>query len=138
MWRPRREKYRKNHEWKKKETWVDESRKNGEIWLVGLSIGELKEKQLEGIILGIKRELKKEKYKIRVGVYPHRGKTSKGLQSKMGKGKGEVDYYYGRIIRGKRIIGLKMEEGIRRKGRRALEIAKSKIGVRTRIEEGWS
>jgi ribosomal protein L16/L10AE len=52
----------------------------------------------------------------------------------MGKGKGSIDSYYGRVIRGSKIIELEVTGGNLAGAVRALKKVKGKLGQGTRIE----
>lgn len=74
----------------------------------------------------MKRSVKGKK-KIKRGVNRERNMTKKGLQSKMGKGKGERKTNYVRISRGTKIVG------ISRRVRKVMKRIISRVGIATAI-----
>lgn len=139
MNRPKRTKYDLNHDLHIKNNWKRAGLSIGKegtsiVRLIGLYTGRITEEQWKTIILGIKREIKSREVKIKIGVRLNRGRTSKGLQSKMGKGKGSIESYYGRVVRGSKIIELETTRLNGKAAIRALKKVKAKLGQGGRIE----
>lgn len=67
---------------------------HGEYGLQTIEGGRLKDAQLDCIRTNLKRLLKAEKEaKLHLNVFPDRPITAKGNGTRMGKGKGAVDYF---------------------------------------------
>ena len=62
-------------------------------------------KQLENLVRGIKK-LTSKKQKIYLKSFPHKVATSKGLNSRMGKGKGNSTGYFASVSAGQPLFGL--------------------------------
>ncbi len=64
----------------------------GEYGLSAQSIGFITSRQIESARVSINRELKKEG-KIWICMFPHKPITKRPAETRMGKGKGDVDHY---------------------------------------------
>ncbi|TPX38000.1 hypothetical protein SmJEL517_g00422 [Synchytrium microbalum] len=70
--------------------------------------GRLSDIQLEAARAAIRKVLKAEKdFKIFLTVFPHRPVTAKGAETRMGKGKGMVDYFATWVAHGKMLFEVK-------------------------------
>lgn len=76
---------------------------NGIVGLVSKESTRLTDSQIEAMRLGLMRFLKK-KGKIWINVFPHIPVTSKPSETRMGKGKGNVSYYYFPLRKNKVIL----------------------------------
>ena len=72
----------------------------GEYGLSAQSIGFITSRQIESARVSINRELKKEG-KIWICIFPHKPITKRPAETRMGKGKGDVDHYCSVIKPGK-------------------------------------
>ena len=87
-------------------------------------------KQIESVNLTIKRTLKR-RGKIIFRVFPHRSKTKKPLEVRMGKGKGNVATWLQPIRPGSVILELKTDSILIAKT--ALNSARHKLPFKTRL-----
>ncbi len=122
---PARTKYRKSH---KGSLAGNAKRGNtlsfGEFGIQSLDRGNLTGAQIEAARVAISRHLKR-KGKVWIRVFPHKPVTKKPLETRMGKGKGPVEYYVARIKPGAVLFEL---SGIPASlAREALRLADTKI-----------
>lgn len=74
----------------------------GDVGLRALSSGFITSRQIEAVRICIMRELKREG-KLWIRIFPHKPYTKRAAETRMGSGKGEVEYYVapvqpGRIV----------------------------------------
>ncbi len=74
----------------------------GDVGLRALSSGFITSRQIEAVRVCIMRELKREG-KLWIRIFPHKPYTKRAAETRMGQGKGEVEYYVapvqpGRIV----------------------------------------
>lgn len=75
----------------------------GEFWMKATSSGYLTARQLESARKVLVRVTRKV-WKVRFRVFPDLPYTKKGLEMPMGKGKGDVDLFRVRVLKGKMIF----------------------------------
>ena len=83
--------------------------KIGDFGLKCLRSGLLRSNQLEALFKTLKKEMKKynKKGKIWVNCFPHFSYTKKPNEVRMGKGKGNIVFYYSLVKKGTVIIEIK-------------------------------
>lgn len=128
---PARTKYRKAH---KGSLRGNAKRGNtlafGEFGIQCLGRGKLTASQIEAARVAISRHLKR-KGKMWIRVFPHKPITKKPLETRMGKGKGPVEYYVAPLRPGLVLFEL---SGIPMTlAREALRLADTKIGFPCRF-----
>jgi large subunit ribosomal protein L16 len=102
----------------------------GEYGLQALGRGMITNIQIEACRVAINRHLKR-KGKIWIRIFPDQPYTKKPLETRMGKGKGNVDHWMCKIKPGRVLfeVGGVTESG----SRDALRLAASKLPIRTRF-----
>lgn len=131
MLMPKRVKYRKQHRGRMTGTesrWVDVS--FGEFGLQALEPAWVSARQIEAARRAIVRHMRRRgKYWVRI--FPDKPITTKPAETRMGKGKGEVDYWAA-VVRPGRVLfevaGIDDEIA-----REALRLASHKLSIRTQI-----
>jgi large subunit ribosomal protein L16 len=102
----------------------------GEFGLKSMSRGWLKATQIEACRVAINRKMKR-KGKLWIRVFPDKPVTQKPIEVRMGKGKGNPEYWAA-VIRPGRILfevaGVPEEVAVA-----ALRLADAKLGLRTRL-----
>ena len=102
----------------------------GDFGLSANDIGFITSRQIESARVCINRELKKEgNYWIRI--FPHKPITKRPAETRMGKGKGDVDYYAAVVKPGRILFEVSGVE--RTRAMRALKKASYKLPVSTRL-----
>jgi len=100
MYQPKKTKYKKYHKGKINQKTNSLVTLNfGDFGLKALESGRITGKQLESVRVNIKRKLRKYD-QIWINVFPDTPLTSKPLEVRMGKGKGNVDYWVSKISPG--------------------------------------
>ena len=102
----------------------------GEYGLQTLESGKLTSRQIEAARIAITRHVKRGA-KLWIRVFPHKAITKKAAETRMGKGKGDVDSYVAPIKRGTMIYeisGLEYEFA-----KEAFRLASHKLPVKTRM-----
>ncbi|KAH6573093.1 hypothetical protein BASA62_003127 [Batrachochytrium salamandrivorans] len=104
----------------------------GEYGLQLFEGGRLKDKQLDTVRTMVRRVLKPEKgAKVILRCFPHIPVTAKGAETRMGKGKGMVDYFATWVSEGVivlEIVGARKEIALK-----ALDVAAQALPLRTRV-----
>lgn len=102
----------------------------GSIGLVANSTGFISSRQIESARICINRELNREG-KLWIRIFPHKPITKRPAETRMGKGKGDVDHYTAVIKPGRVLfeIGGVAED----LSRSALKKASYKLSVKTKI-----
>jgi len=102
----------------------------GEFGLKSMSRGWLKATQIEACRVAINRKMKR-KGKLWIRVFPDKPVTEKPIEVRMGKGKGNPEYWAA-VIRPGRILfevaGVPEDVAVA-----ALRLADAKLGLRTRL-----
>lgn len=131
MLSPKRVKYRKPHLTplrgiSKGATNVD----FGEYGLQALENGWITARQIEAVRVAISRKMKKGG-KIWIRIFPDRPVTQKPLETRMGKGKGNVEYWTAAVKRGRVMFEI---EGVSREiAEEAFRTASFKLPIKVRL-----
>ncbi|MCK5392344.1 MAG: 50S ribosomal protein L16 [Deltaproteobacteria bacterium] len=102
----------------------------GDYGLQSLECGKLTSRQIEAARIAITRYVKRGA-KLWIRVFPHKPITKKPAETRMGKGKGDVDGYVAPLKRGTmiyEIAGLSYELA-----KEAFRLASHKLPVKTRM-----
>ncbi|KAI9205090.1 ribosomal protein L10e/L16, partial [Polychytrium aggregatum] len=134
--RPRRTKYRKAHKGYFKTKSGGSLRGTrvyyGEYGLQAAEGGRIRDKQLDNVKACVRLVMKSEKgAKLILRAFPDRPVTAKGAETRMGKGKGTVDYYATWVSEGRilfEIRGLPETSALE-----AFRIASQSLPIRTRV-----
>lgn len=110
----------------------------GDFGLQALECGMISSRQIEAARIAITRHVKRGA-KLWIRIFPHKPITKKPAETRMGKGKGDVDSYVAAVKKGTmlyEISGLSDELA-----KEAFRLASHKLSVQTRLvkrEEGIS
>lgn len=110
----------------------------GDFGLQALECGMISSRQIEAARIAITRHVKRGA-KLWIRIFPHKPITKKAAETRMGKGKGDVDSYVAPVKKGTmlyEISGLSDELA-----KEAFRLASHKLSVQTRLvkrEEGIS
>ena len=131
MYKPKKTKYKKYHKGKtNKKTNSLVTLNFGDFGLKALESGRLTGNQLESVRINMKRKLRKYD-KIWINVFPDTPITSKPLETRMGKGKGNVDYWVAKISPGKILFEISaLDKGLILE---CLKSAANKLPIKTSI-----
>ncbi|KAI8820864.1 ribosomal protein L16p/L10e-domain-containing protein [Fimicolochytrium jonesii] len=104
----------------------------GDYGLQALEGGRLSDRQLDAARTGIRRVIKSEKgSRFFLRCFPDRPVTSKGAETRMGKGKGAVDYFATFVAEGRVVFEVK---GVRKElAEKAMRVAAACLPVRTKF-----
>ncbi|MEQ9620275.1 MAG: 50S ribosomal protein L16 [Deltaproteobacteria bacterium] len=131
MLQPSRTKYRKLHKGRiRGKATKGASMAFGEYGLQSLEGGKLTSRQIEAARIAITRHVRRGA-KLWIRVFPHKAVTKKPAETRMGKGKGDVDSYVAPVKRGTMIYeisGLTQELA-----KEAFRLASHKLPVKTRM-----
>ena len=131
MLQPARTKYRKLHKGRiRGKATKGASMAYGEFGLQSLEGGKLTSRQIEAARIAITRHVKRGA-KLWIRVFPHKAITKKPAETRMGKGKGDVDSYVAPVRRGTMIYeisGLPLDLA-----KEAFRLASHKLPVKTRL-----
>lgn len=137
MLEPKRFKFRKEHKprvgEKKKEQKVIGTH-FGAYGLISLESGRVTNKQLEAARRVINKHLKK-RGDIWISVFPDKPVTSKPAEVRMGKGKGNFDYWVSLVPKGRLIFEIKSKVLGINEIKRVLGLAGERLPLRTRLVE---
>lgn len=128
MFQPQRTKFRKMHKGRNRGVVVGDRVSFGEFGLQSITHGRLTGSQIEAARRAISRAMKRQG-NIWIRVFPDKPITKKPLEVRMGKGKGNVEYWVALVQPGKilyEISGIS-EELVRV----AFRLAGSKLSVKT-------
>lgn len=130
---PKKVKYRKHHRGRTKGKDQKGSRINFGKWaLKALEPGQLSERQLEAARRAIARHMKRGG-QIWMRVFPDKPITSLPAESRMGKGKGDVDHFSAVVKPGRIIFEI---AGVRDSvAKEALRLARHKLSVKSKVIE---
>ena len=104
----------------------------GEMGLQSLGRGWVSNIQIEACRIAITRAMKR-KGKVWIRVFPDKPITKKPLETRMGKGKANVDGWVAVVKPGRMLFEVSgVSEGI---AREALRLAATKLPIRTRVAE---
>lgn len=130
MLQPKRTKYRKQQKGRnrgiaKRGTLVS----FGSFGLKSMELGRITNRQLEAARIAMTRYMKREG-KVWIRIFPDKPITSKPLEVRMGKGKGNLDHYVALVQPGRVMFEL---DGVPREvAEEALRLAAQKLPVKTR------
>lgn len=129
MLQPKRTKFRKQHKMRNRGV---ASRGNkvsfGEYGLKSTGRGRITARQIESARRAINRYIKRGG-KIWIRIFPDKPITKKPLEVRMGKGKGNVEYWVAQIQPGKMLYEIEgVEESV---AREAMRLASAKLPVST-------
>lgn len=131
MLQPARTKYRKLHKGRiRGKATKGASMAYGEFGLQSLEGGKLTSRQIEAARIAITRHVKRGA-KLWIRVFPHKAITKKPAETRMGKGKGDVDSYVAPVRRGTMIYeisGLPLDLA-----KEAFRLASHKLPIKTRL-----
>ncbi len=131
MLQPARTKYRKLHKGRiRGKATKGASMAFGEYGLQSVEGGKLTSRQIEAARIAITRHVKRGA-KLWIRVFPHKAITKKPAETRMGKGKGDVDSYVAPVRRGTMIYeisGLPLDLA-----KEAFRLASHKLPVKTRL-----
>lgn len=102
----------------------------GVYGLKALDYTRLSSKQIETVYMAINRILKKQA-KIYINVFPDVSVTSKNIDSRMGKGKGDIKYWVCLVKPGK--ILFEISNVYEKTAYKALIYGASKLSIKTKI-----
>jgi large subunit ribosomal protein L16 len=97
-----------------------------------LDRGKITTNQIESCRVAINRHFAR-KGQVWIRVFPHKPVTAKPLETRMGKGKGNVDHYVAEIKPGRvlfEVAGVSREDA-----QTALRLASAKLPIKTRFVE---
>ena len=131
MLQPARTKYRKLHKGRiRGKATKGASMAYGEFGLQSLEGGKLTSRQIEAARIAITRHVKRGA-KLWIRDFPHKAITKKPAETRMGKGKGDVDSYVAPVRRGTMIYeisGLPLDLA-----KEAFRLASHKLPIKTRL-----
>ena len=104
----------------------------GEYGLLATSLGFVTSRQIEAVRVSISRELKREG-NVWIRIFPHKPFTKRPAETRMGKGKGDVDHYVAVVKPGR--VMFEIGGVAKEKAYAALARAKFKISVSAKIVE---
>ncbi|PCJ93900.1 MAG: 50S ribosomal protein L16 [Porticoccaceae bacterium] len=129
MLQPKRTKFRKQHKGRNRGLALRGSKVNfGEFGLKATGRGRLTARQIESARRAMTRHIKRGG-KIWIRVFPDKPITNKPLEVRMGKGKGNVEYWVALIQPGK--ILYEMDGVSEELAREAFALASAKLPVQT-------
>ncbi len=102
----------------------------GEYGLLALAPGYFSDRQIEAARVAITHQLK-GRGKLWIRVFPDRPYTKKPAETRMGKGKGDIDHWRARILPGRMIFEITGVGEVQAKD--ALRRASGKLPVATRV-----
>jgi large subunit ribosomal protein L16 len=131
MLQPKRMKFRKQHRGRRKGKAIAGSYLAfGEYGLKALESAWITANQIESVRITIGRYLKKGG-KLWIRIFPDKPVTKKPAETRMGKGKGNVDHYVAVVKRGRimfELAGVSEEDA-----REAFRLAAHKLPIKTRF-----
>jgi len=104
----------------------------GDFGMQALDRGKITTNQIESCRVTINRHFAR-KGQVWIRVFPHKPVTAKPLETRMGKGKGNVDHYVAEIKPGRvlfEVAGVSREDA-----QTALRLASAKLPIKTRFVE---
>jgi len=128
MLQPKNTKFRKMHKGRNRGLAIGTSIHFGSYGLKAISRGRLKSSQIESARRAITRSIKRQG-KIWIRIFPDKPITKKPLEVRMGKGKGNVEYWVALVQPGKvlyEISGISEELS-----REAFKLAAAKLPIKT-------
>lgn len=128
---PKRVKYRKLQRGKCRGLGIRGSRVNfGEFGLKTLENGWIRNNHIEAVRIVVARQLRRGG-KLWIRIFPHKSVTKKPAETRMGKGKGDLDHWVAVVRRGQVLFEL---GGITEEAaKEAFRCASFKLPVRTKL-----
>ncbi|HXK00328.1 MAG TPA: 50S ribosomal protein L16 [Buchnera sp. (in: enterobacteria)] len=128
MMQPKRTKFRKMHKGRNRGLASGTDVKFGSFGLKAVGRGRLTARQIEAARIAITRSVKRQG-KMWIRIFPDKPITQKPLEVRMGKGKGNVEYWVALIQPGKVLYEI---EGLSEElSREALKLAAAKLPIKT-------
>ncbi|ARC54343.1 50S ribosomal protein L16 [Candidatus Riesia pediculicola] len=128
MLQPKKTKFSKMHKGKNDGFSTDFEIKFGKFGLKSLQRGRITSRQIEAARRAMTRSIKRQG-KVWIRIFPDKSVTKKPLEVRMGKGKGNVEYWVCSIQPGKILYEMDgVEEAV---ARVAFKLASSKLPVKT-------
>lgn len=131
MLMPKRTKYRKSHrlsyEGKSK---GNLTLTNGEFGLMAMEGGWISARQIEAARIAMTRYMKRGG-KVYINIFPHMPRTRKPLETRQGKGKGNVEEWVAVVKQGK--IMFEVSDVSEEIAREALRLASHKLSIKTKF-----
>jgi large subunit ribosomal protein L16 len=113
------------------------SPKKGFYALKAIESGKIRSNQLEAARKMIRKKIKRKiKNSLYISVFPQLSRTKKSSGVRMGKGKGNLDYWYTPVKRGRILFEIKRKIP-RGQAHTALKKAMSKFAVKCKIVEKY-
>jgi large subunit ribosomal protein L16 len=104
----------------------------GDLGLQALESGNITARQIEAARIAMTRHAKRGG-KVWIRIFPDRPKTKRPPETRMGKGKGNPEFWAARVLRGRMLYEM---EGVEREvAREALRLAAHKLPLKTRFVE---
>ncbi|MEL6654870.1 MAG: 50S ribosomal protein L16 [Bacteroidota bacterium] len=131
MLQPKRTKYRKQQKGRNRGVAQRGNRVAfGTFGLKSMEIGRITNRQIESARIAMTRYMKREG-KVWIRIFPDKPITSKPLEVRMGKGKGNLDHYVAQVQPGR--IMFEMDGVPREVAEEALRLAAQKLPVKTKV-----
>lgn len=128
MMQPKKTKFKKMQKGRNKGTIISEQINFGHFGLKAITRGMLTARQIESARRAMARSIKRQG-KIWIRIFPDKPITKKPLEVRMGKGKGNVEYWVAIIKPGK--ILYEMSEISENSAKEAFKLASSKLPIKT-------
>lgn len=130
MLQPKRTKYRKQQKGRNKGIAKRGTQVSfGSFGLKSMELGRITNRQIEAARIAMTRFMKREG-KVWIRIFPDKPITSKPLEVRMGKGKGNLDHYVALVQPGRMMFEL---DGVPREvAEEALRLAAQKLPVKTK------
>jgi large subunit ribosomal protein L16 len=140
MLSPKKMKFRKQHKGRiKGEASRGAKLSFGDFGLQALEAGKITARQIEAARIAMTRHIKRGG-RVWINIFPDHPVTKKPLEVRMGKGKGNVEFYVAYIKAGR--VLYEMDGVTPEVAAQALELAGSKLPIRTKLltksEDPWS
>lgn len=133
MLQPKRTKYRKQFKGRNR-GWATRGNKVsfGEYGLKAMALGQITARQIEACRRAVTRAMKRGG-KVWIRIFPDKPMTKKPLETRMGKGKGSVEYWVASIQPGRMLIEI---AGVPRDlAVQALSLGAAKLPIKTSFQE---
>lgn len=102
----------------------------GQWGLAAMSAGYVSSREIEAVRITISRELKREG-SLWIRIFPHKPITKRPAETRMGKGKGEIDHYVAVVKPGR--VMFEVGGVAEKKAVKALEKATYKLSVDAKV-----
>ena len=133
MFQPKRTKFRKQMKGRLRgAAWRGSSLAFGDYGLQAIESGDITARQIEAARIAMTRHAKRGG-KVWIRMFPDTPKTKRPPETRMGKGKGNPEFWTARIRRGRMLY--EMEGVTREVAKEALRLAGHKLSLKTRFVE---